>query len=87
MELGTLAPKPDGQSPWSWTYWCERVKSHDLTHMMSDDGGVWSRGHYDRQAIEREAKQFPRKDVVKVWNEQCDLKLVEPYNKQFYWKE
>lgn len=62
--------------------------AHDLTYSYSDDGGVWRRGEAARRAIEEAAKQFPRAEVVRIWNETVDKKISqEGDRKSFYWKE
>jgi hypothetical protein len=60
--------------------------AHDLTHEYSDDHGVWRRGSADLARIRVAAAKFDSKDVERIWNGICDQKLVEPFNKQFYWR-
>lgn len=62
------------------------VKSHDLTFMYSDDAGVRQRGYDSLGRIKDAASYFPRAFVVKVWNDNVDSYLQEPYRKEFYWK-
>jgi len=72
---------------WTWEEWKRRVDHHDLSYNYSDDGGVWRAGEREYKLIQNNATRFPRKDVVEYWNQVCDRKFIEPYNKQFYWKE
>jgi len=62
------------------------VRSHDLTHMYSDDGQVYERGYQDRRRIERAAEKFPREDVERIWNAMVDSRLLEDCRAQFYWR-
>lgn len=65
--------------------WQQRVMAHDLTHDYSDDHGVWSRGSADYREIQELAQQFPRADVVRIWNTVVDQKLRSG-REEYYWK-
>lgn len=60
------------------------VRQHDLTYNYSDDGSVWRRGQAAYDRIVTASKQFPREDVVRIWNAEVDRKLVD--GTSFYWK-
>jgi hypothetical protein len=62
------------------------VCRHDLTYEYSDDGSVWRRGREQRAKIEAAAKNFPREEVVKIWNAEVDRKLIPDAREQFYWR-
>ena len=59
------------------------VRRHDLTHMYSDDGSVCRRGAAELSKIMEASKQFPREDVVRIWNTEVDRKLRDGTG--FYW--
>jgi len=63
------------------------VQRHDLTYSYSDDHRYWVSGSKSYAEIKHAAKQFNRADVVRVWNEVVDTKLVENARSSFYWKE
>lgn len=60
------------------------VSKHDLTYAYSDDPHWYRRGKQEREEILEAAKQFPREDVVRIWNEMVDRKLLDGTG--FYWK-
>jgi hypothetical protein len=63
------------------------VRNHDLTFQFSDDHRCWRSGWDRYQDILEAAKQFPREDVVRIWNAEVDRKIVESARNWFYWKE
>lgn len=61
------------------------VSKHDLTYMYSDDPGCYARGSIELVVIKDAAsKYFNREDVVRIWNEMVDRKLLDGTG--FYWK-
>lgn len=62
------------------------VKIHDITHEYSDDHGAWSKGQSQLDRINKESKNFPREEVVRIWNKYVDLKLTKDVVNQFYWE-
>jgi hypothetical protein len=60
------------------------VARHDLTYNYSDDAGVRRLGHESYMKIKEAAEQFPREDVVRIWNSEVDRKLVDGTG--FYWE-
>lgn len=72
----------------SFEDWSKLVRVHDLTYAYSDDGAVYRRGAAAYNLIVQEAANFPRADVVKVWNtELVDKFLIPEARNEFYWKE
>lgn len=63
------------------------VDQHDLTFAYSDDGAVWRSGQAELFRIREEARNFPREDVVRVWNAKVDRTLVERARANFYWND
>ena len=63
------------------------VKSHDLTHMMSDSGEVYRRGKDQVDKIEDMAKRIPKANFRQIWNKNADKKLRKPTNKDFHIQE
>lgn len=61
---------------------CER---HDLSFDYSDDGAVWRAGAAQYKAIEAMAAELPRDVAVKIWNENVDQKIMEPWRNYYYW--
>ena len=57
---------------------------HDLTYNYTDDGRVWRLGQESYDRVVAAAKQFPRADVVRIWNQEVDRKLVDGTG--VYWK-
>lgn len=72
--------------PMTFAEWCDLVRHHDLTFAYSDDNSVWRAGQavYDRILSESEA--FPRSDVITVWNDMVDSRLIPSARSTFYWK-
>ena len=64
----------------------QMCREHDLTYQYSDDGGVWSRGSASEARVRAAAKQLPREDAVRIWNEVVDEKLVPDARGSFYWR-
>lgn len=62
------------------------VRNHDLTYIYSDDHNYWARGERTLADIMRAAKEIPREDVVRIWNENVDLKIVDHARSTFYWR-
>jgi hypothetical protein len=62
------------------------IARHDLTFEYSDDHRAWKRGSESLAEIRRVAKEFPREQVVEIWNRHVDRKLREGYRDSFYWK-
>jgi hypothetical protein len=63
----------------------EACQRHDLTYEYSDDGRYWRAGCASYDRIRKAAKQFPREDVERIWNEIVDQKLVPDARERFYW--
>jgi len=61
------------------------VQMHDLTYEYSDDSYNYSAGELSLQMIKTVAKDLPRKDVVRIWNANVDMKMSEGFRKKFYW--
>lgn len=61
------------------------VREHDLTYSFSDDHRDWMRGRAQRDAILEAAKLLPRSEVVRVWNEMVDKRIVKESRNAFYW--
>jgi len=61
-------------------------KQHDLTYEYSDDHSYWLRGNASLAKVQDAAKLLPREDVVRIWNEVVDTKLIPEARAQFYWK-
>jgi hypothetical protein len=61
------------------------VEAHDLTYQYSDDHCVWERGQSEYWRIRNVCKQFPREDVVRIWNAAVTRKLVPEARAEFYW--
>lgn len=49
----------------------EALKSHDYTHMYSDDHRVWERGAFQLKEIQRRGKLFSNEETVALWNRYC----------------
>jgi hypothetical protein len=62
------------------------VNAHDLTYDYSDDHRVWRNGQAQYDTIVEAAKQFPREEVVKIWNSMVRKSVVEECWNQFYWR-
>lgn len=60
------------------------VRTHDLTYAYSDDPSVYRRGRDSYDMIVEAAKQLPREDVVRIWNEEVNRRLFD--GSDFYWK-
>lgn len=60
--------------------------SHDLTYEYSDDARYWRAGCKSLTAIQVAAKDLPREDAVRIWNEVVDLKIKAGYGENFKWK-
>jgi len=62
------------------------INKHDLTYENSDSHDKWQRGERTLAAIETVAANFPREEVVKLWNSVVDKKIKDPeIAKGFYW--
>ena len=64
----------------------ELVARHDLTHGYSDDNRYWERGRQELAEIKSAAANFPREEVVRIWNSEVDRKLADFAREQYYWK-
>lgn len=74
--------------PMSFEDWSKLVRAHDLTYAYSDDYSVYRRGQAQFDLIVQEAANFPRADVIRVWNtELVDKFLIPEARNEFYWKE
>ncbi len=62
------------------------VARHDLTHMYSDDSRYYRRGSEELSKIMEASKEFPREDVVRIWNSEVERKLADGYREGFYWE-
>ena len=62
------------------------VAKHDLTYEYSDDHRYWKAGSASMDKINALAAQLPREFVVATWNATVDMKIVEAYRKDWYWK-
>lgn len=63
------------------------VDQHDLTHMMSDDPGVYRKGREEVADIEQKSKRIPKANFRRIWNKNADKKLRKPDNQDFHIKE
>jgi hypothetical protein len=70
----------------SFEEWCLLVKHHDLTYGYSDDNSVYQRGQAVYNLIVDASAQFPRADVVRIWNARVDSFLIPEARPQFYWQ-
>lgn len=61
------------------------IKFHDVTHMYSDDGEVYRRGHESLMKINALIKKYPV-EGTKLWNDMIDRCISEGYREEFYKK-
>ena len=61
------------------------VRCHDLGYSFSNDHNYWARGEAQLKAIQEAAKEIPREDAVRIWNENVDKKIIENARSTFYW--
>lgn len=62
----------------------ELVSKHDLTYSYSDDYSVYRKGEEQYKAILNLSKELPKEDVVQIWNENVDKKLLNSRS-DYYW--
>ena len=62
-------------------------ENHDLTYSYSDDNRYYEAGRRQYSEITSAAKQLPRADAVRIWNEVVDRKLKPEGRGLFYWTE
>jgi hypothetical protein len=63
------------------------VHTHDLTHMMSDDGAVQRLGAASYARIRTMAEALPREAVERIWNGWVDTRgMRAEMVPQWYWR-
>lgn len=62
------------------------ISKHDLTYSYSDDYSVYKKGDDEYKAILNLSKELPKEDVVQIWNENVDKKILAHSRSEYYWK-
>lgn len=63
------------------------VAAHDLTYAFSDDHRCWVAGRASADRIMELRKTIPWAVARRIWNANCDRKLVPDEAPRWYWPE